>query len=516
MDLIHESSSYGERLTFTTRIVQKARTRGEYWKVMGDLDSGRYSTEFILYRHMNSQFHELARKQSEPPERDVLWSDTKDISYLDSQGSHIFFEKTQGRPYHLAVLAVAMLIEGRFPDRAFMAGDLQPIQVHKMLDWCNERLEQPISMPICYDAERLYRRLKLVYDDPALLYKRFQALFQGQKAEATRILYQADRKAYLANMRSDFSSYYSIGQYGAGELARTFLEAGGELDTLIETVQAVAAGPHQAPPASRGQESSQTEQDSDDFDLALLLEQLCRRYVSIDPQELRVLEEISAPEELMPDITDYMNEVFKRLTGFRKAMKLYIPSDKLLEVFCAHEPGGRTRFKTTLDREEAECRNNLAQIRQARQKLKEKHPELQSEVESQPPDGPGNHNAAKQDISPEDYIHLQAENQRYWPADAPELVGTVGKTLREKLEKNPDLGSKIDKVTLLRLLCLASMKNGIPLSESSWKALEEHTEMETLRCLALLASFESQELTFWEMRLFVFAHPQRWDEWMKG
>ncbi len=52
------------------------------------------------------------------------------MTYADGfNGTMIFDSKTQGNPYHLAILAAATLIENRMPEgKAFVFGDIRIAQ----------------------------------------------------------------------------------------------------------------------------------------------------------------------------------------------------------------------------------------------------------------------------------------------------------------------------------------------------------------------------------------------------
>lgn len=54
------------------------------------------------------------------------------------------------------VLAVAILLESRFPQQAFLFGDIERFQVEQMVQWVNAILPTPVVEPICFAGERLY------------------------------------------------------------------------------------------------------------------------------------------------------------------------------------------------------------------------------------------------------------------------------------------------------------------------------------------------------------------------
>lgn len=67
--------------------------------------------------------------------------------------------KTQGFPYHVAVLAIAMLAESRLPGRALVSGDIDPMVCREAADLLARQLDIRATLPLLVDAERLYDQL---------------------------------------------------------------------------------------------------------------------------------------------------------------------------------------------------------------------------------------------------------------------------------------------------------------------------------------------------------------------
>nr|VFJ73796.1 MAG: hypothetical protein BECKFW1821C_GA0114237_105430 [Candidatus Kentron sp. FW] len=76
--------------------------------MVGDSVSGQRAEDFRLFRHRTRQFsafleqRELVKRYD--PTKDVLWVPTDSLDYIDGNGVDLFGAKTQGYPYHLAIL----------------------------------------------------------------------------------------------------------------------------------------------------------------------------------------------------------------------------------------------------------------------------------------------------------------------------------------------------------------------------------------------------------------------------
>ena len=86
--------------------------------------------------------------------------ETESVKDLEIAYGHIFDAKTQGYDYHNYILAIALLIESRFPLQAVVHGEISKGQMRKAAEWANTLLEHPIRVSDRAEDEKLYQRLK--------------------------------------------------------------------------------------------------------------------------------------------------------------------------------------------------------------------------------------------------------------------------------------------------------------------------------------------------------------------
>lgn len=89
--------------------------------------------------------------------------------------------KTQGRPYHLYLLAVAALIEARLGKKAFTDGDITRGQFRKAVEIANMVLDKPIDLPDRCNMERLYKRVTELPLEPVEQMTIFKKTYLGVK-----------------------------------------------------------------------------------------------------------------------------------------------------------------------------------------------------------------------------------------------------------------------------------------------------------------------------------------------
>ena len=97
---------------------------GEYWEIAGDTESLAFGEPVRLYRDL--EYYRQKWRQQNPGKRlsnkDPLFCKSKEFTQAEEEDEHVplsgveaFDSRTQGYPYHHAVVAVATLAEHRFP-----------------------------------------------------------------------------------------------------------------------------------------------------------------------------------------------------------------------------------------------------------------------------------------------------------------------------------------------------------------------------------------------------------------
>jgi hypothetical protein len=133
-------------------------TRG--WRVVGDLASRETAECFELARDLSHY-----RARAPRAEGDILILAARD----DEAVTRVFGEKTQGLPYHVPVLAAAMVVETRFPRHAMVTGEVDLAEAERARSWAESVLRHSVGVPARVDPAALARRLGAVYEGPELL-----------------------------------------------------------------------------------------------------------------------------------------------------------------------------------------------------------------------------------------------------------------------------------------------------------------------------------------------------------
>ncbi|MCA9710244.1 MAG: hypothetical protein KDK70_30675 [Myxococcales bacterium] len=125
------------------------------WHICGDATSRRLGESIEL-----SSVLGVDRPRTPPSDLLARILASREPPY-DAQGLEwLLGNKTQGKPFHALVLAVAMLIEHRLPQAALVGGDFTPDEARAAGARVQEILGEEISLPLCAEPERLRERLR--------------------------------------------------------------------------------------------------------------------------------------------------------------------------------------------------------------------------------------------------------------------------------------------------------------------------------------------------------------------
>lgn len=156
----------------------EADPRKAAWSVVGDRESLQTAESLSLYRDLG---HYTERRIQGATDDIVIAAAAP--AKVDTGGPvQVFGDKTQGCPYHFAVLAAAMLVEERFPRQAMVWGDIDRGQAEEARRMAAPILGRELPLPVRVDAARLLERLRARYDADALP-GAFERVFLGEADE---------------------------------------------------------------------------------------------------------------------------------------------------------------------------------------------------------------------------------------------------------------------------------------------------------------------------------------------
>ena len=210
------------------------------WHTVGDLTTGNNMEDFELSR-------DISTCHAEDNGVDILGNlldEPEDFGQEPPAFIHLWGAKTQGQRGHIYLLAMACVLADRFPEAVIVHGDITAGQCMKAAKHAGNLLGREISIPVQFDAWRLYARVQaMAGEDRELCIRLFFALYQGIEDEA-----------YLEFLRKNISEdeYYvwlrSISKVSrVNDVMRKWLDVTGNFKCLADLLVLDSEGPQLAP-----------------------------------------------------------------------------------------------------------------------------------------------------------------------------------------------------------------------------------------------------------------------------
>lgn len=215
------------------------------WMVVGDRESLQTAECQSIYRNLDH----YALPAGQPHDDDIVAAAAEPSRDHTGGPRQVFGDKTQGCPYHFAVLAAAMLVEERFPRHAMVHGTIDRGQAEEARRMAAPLLGRELPLPVRVDAERLADRLRARYDADTLP-GAFGRVFLGDTNEVHEITLRAfpgepGARQWLRSL----SECRSPSSTGTVNLLIAWLNAGRELSEACRLACLDAQGPRYAPEA---------------------------------------------------------------------------------------------------------------------------------------------------------------------------------------------------------------------------------------------------------------------------
>ncbi len=170
---------YGRKVPMYTRSIRDGEGEAARWSVVGDRESLQRAECQTVLRSVGHHTAPRGRSHKETP--DILHIAAKERD-RESRLCHALGNKTQGLPYHFAVLAAGMVFEERFALHVFVSGDIDREDAEVARRMAEPILKRELPSPVVVDAPRLLERLRGALDERALD-RALNHLFRGHKGE---------------------------------------------------------------------------------------------------------------------------------------------------------------------------------------------------------------------------------------------------------------------------------------------------------------------------------------------
>ncbi|NUM37025.1 MAG: hypothetical protein HUU50_20990 [Candidatus Brocadiae bacterium] len=467
----------------------------EFIDIIGDSISCQLGENYRLYKvKVNKKFEQKEYK-------DILFVEKDSISNgnISASGHDIFEAKSQGYPFHFAALAIGIIIESLYPKASYVHGDITYDQARMMVAWLNKRIHFPAFMPVCFDMEKLWERLSLLYEDRMQRIERFEAICKLSVYEIANFLKNKnEQENYLENLANNLLRYSNIDCIGVSNL---FNQAFYLYDDLLGIIKLI----DKANDISKRQENQNRKKTSYEEVFLVLLKKM----------ETIKKKDIFPNNPMGNNIESTINSTFFECLAGPSRLELNYSLDDLKKAFlnntCLSEESLdkviREYNEQKSQKEDSQKSSNQNEIFQRLAKL----------IES---------NIAKKEITEDFDVERILD-------DVEQIEAKLLKIAQDqaiKLDLSPHhlemLKSGYQSIAdrqLLEILFpwkekakaieglynLASKKK-IVLFDTMWEYIEAEEDMKCLPLISILFSIEDNSMAYYKMKIYILSHPELW------
>lgn len=152
---------FGQDLVCAVRTEERIERGRAGWKAAGDFITLQCAEEYYLPGKLPKRGGKVKEKEADAlmgiaPAYTMIGRDDERVKHCEQ----LWGNKTQGKPYHMYLLAAACMVEERLEGKAVVHGDITGGQCRRAVEMANEVLEHPIRIPVRCDLERFYARVR--------------------------------------------------------------------------------------------------------------------------------------------------------------------------------------------------------------------------------------------------------------------------------------------------------------------------------------------------------------------
>ncbi|MCC5813124.1 MAG: hypothetical protein JJT78_00065 [Leptospira sp.] len=300
-----------------------------FLEINGDLISNKLGESYIV----NYDFIKNTGDGTNNLDQDFLYIDPKDedFPYISPNWTNLFGNKTQGFPFHLAVVSAGILAEDHFPDYCFLSHcNMRKKEIIILKDYISNTFNRNINLPISMDEERLFTRLRKIYNDDKILLK---YLFTNCELENSEILSFLENRISLDSiidfLAGNILEFSSLNTRGCSSYFQDILESNLGLEFLLKVFQKVNILKSKFP---EGENDSDDSIKNQSFDPLELFEILAHHHITIPLEERFFSGKLFKLDENLQSIDQLIGLTFGSMS-ISNVYDVYIPREKYIDLF---------------------------------------------------------------------------------------------------------------------------------------------------------------------------------------
>ncbi|MEK4967854.1 hypothetical protein MKX29_09450 [Cytobacillus sp. FSL R7-0696] len=331
----YDFADLGEKKLFDIQIPVYVKSEeheepSRFWRTCGNLGSKKFAETFRLYSDIK-MYREAA----------PAFNNETDILKGYESSVVVFNAKTQGYPYHLYILAIAMLIESRFPKFASVSGDIDYLQCVKAKEWANTHLLTPTRLPLRVDPQQLLNR-----SFPKSEREKIELIERWTIADQEKIMEivykNSDKETFHNWIKEKLVKYSSPTQIGAVKLLVYYLNLVRDVNSLFSMACKEEDGPKYIPEE--------------------MLRAITLTWVSIPPQNYDFLKAFRKIEGHPAIVERTFGMMVMDIKFPGREIKTYIPLTEVVEIFTSCFPDWEKKARLLLQQENSRIEDELLEF----------------------------------------------------------------------------------------------------------------------------------------------------------
>lgn len=432
-----------------------------HWHVVGDFKSKEQGESFVFYYDVDHyRLRETSSKNRDDEDGDIIVSIIKEKSDF----RYVFSDKTQGHPYHISLLAVAMLVEDRFPQYAHASGNIDIHQAKRAQEFIKTVIQREIALPISVDTPRLLQKIHEHYLEKEAI-THFQKIFRGNFKDEFETLFKiSGRPAFTEWFADELRYYNSPTQLGALGLCMAWLNATKELKTLCELACLNEDGPK--------------------FDPVEFSDALASTWIGIDESVRDVMNAFRNPQGATDTVASQFGSFLFDIGGLKgRNMRFYMDEKQISATLSALFPAHAKQMEQIFKVKTENIKESLSDSRKVVE-------ELVRRIEEEPEPGDGGSFIllkSAEKLSERQTVMLQG------------MACGLAKFSSKVLEKYPEIMKESPEQLKDRIVRI-SHNLGLTLTEDAWNWIDRENDLEILRLILPLVLINIHEQTFWNIK----------------
>ncbi|MEO5331102.1 MAG: hypothetical protein H7839_03700 [Magnetococcus sp. YQC-5] len=472
LGLREETVGGHERLTYSSNFEHHPdEWKKRHWKVEGDQESCQFGETFELYGDLDrySRPAEVIERDQDPL-----------LTNLETRygaGYTVFDAKTQGLPYHYAMLAVAMLMEDAFPHAALASGDITLAQAIQAQQTIREVLDKEVVLPIAVDGERLLQEyIRQVGVENGL--QRFLNYYQGKSEGALRVAVGCIEPSLLhrcyAVHLTQRPEPRTLGFHG---FCQSWMNAVGDVSALINMASLHEAGPQ--------------------VDPVELAAALVGTWLTVPPGTFDFFPSPDENEIESPTIDDWLQDSMMRMAGLQGMnTRAHVSVETLLAEFQKLLPARFEEIRKTVIQEHGKLLDKLKQLDQKSADL------VRSTMNGQTPDKKSSFNFdALRNMDPSEPLSDEMVS----------VIDGLAKALQMGIQRLLASAPKMathGPEQIRKVIYRVSHECHMALTERGWQWIDQETDANKLLIVLFLISIRENSLVFTDFREILLECPE--------